>query len=83
MAAQHLLGFGKLGCGRESAGVPEVEHHRRVQKKPRAAADLFGEVLLEGGVSQQPGAHHHDGKERALHEIARHPRTAANRTAKI
>ncbi len=61
----------------------QIEHHRRVQKKPRAAADLLGEVLLEGRVSQQPGAHHHDGEDRALHEIARHPRTAASRTAKM
>jgi len=54
------------------------------RKKARTAPDLLGEVLLEGGVTQQSGAHHHNGEYRALHEIARHPRTdAACRAVKV
>ena len=84
MAAQDILGLGELGSAGKLSGVLEVEHHRRVQKKPRTAPDLLGEVLLEGRIAQQSGAHHHDGEDRALHEIARHPRTdAACRAARV
>ena len=77
MAAEHLLRLDQSSGTRESVGILEVEHYWRIQKKARAAPDLLGEVLLEGGVTQQSGAHHHDGEYRALHEIARHPRTDA------
>ena len=53
----------------------QVEHHRRVQEKSRTALDLLGELVLEGGIAQHARAHHHHGEDRALHQIARHPRT--------
>jgi hypothetical protein len=75
LAAQDLPRLGKLRRTSEFGGVLQVEHDRRVEKKPRTAPDLLGELELEGRIAQHARAHHHDGEDRALHEIARHPRT--------
>jgi hypothetical protein len=36
---------------------------------------LLGGSGVKGGIAQHLGAHHHDGEDRALHEIARHPKS--------
>ncbi len=79
VAAQDVAGLGKLRRLEKVGRVAQVEHDRRVQKKARAAPDLLRQLGLKGGVAQQPRAHHHDGKNRALNEIARHPRIDAVR----
>ena len=81
MAAQDVPRLDKFRLLREFRHALEVEHHRRITEKARAAPDLLGEVALERGVTQQPRADYHDGEDRALHEIARHPRTDPARGA--
>ena len=75
MTAQDLSCLGELRFMGELGRCLQVEHHRCVEKKPRTASDLLGKLGLEGGISQHARAHHHDGEDRALHQITRHPRT--------
>ena len=64
-------------CCANSRRVPQIEHHRRVQKKSGASLHLLGKSALEGGIAQHLRANHHDGEHRALHQTNRHPRTVA------
>ncbi len=76
MAAQDLLGLGELRLASELPRPLQVEHDRRVLEKSRAALHLLGKFGFETGIAQHSGAHHHDGEDRALHEIARHSKYA-------
>jgi hypothetical protein len=75
VAAQDLPGFGELRLPREIGRVPEIEHHWRMEKEARASLDLLSEFRFKRRVAQVMRAYYHDGKDRALHEIARHPKT--------
>ena len=76
MAAQDLLGLGELRFASELRRPLQIEHDRRVLEETRAALHLLGEFGFEAGIAQHSGAHHHDGEDCALHEIARHPKYA-------
>ena len=66
----------------KAVGALQVEHDRRVLKKPRAALDLLRQLVGEGRVAQHSRANHHHGEQRALNEVVRHPNTGAAKTCK-
>ncbi len=78
MTAQDVLGLGELRFASELLNPFQIEHDRRVVEETWAALHLLGEFGFETGIAQHSGAHHHDGEDCALHEIARHPKYATS-----
>ena len=76
VAPQDLLGLGELRLASELSRPLQVEDDRRVMEETGTAPHLLGEFGFEAGIAQHSGAHHHDGEDCALHEIARHPKYA-------
>src|ERR1700730_2595830 len=76
VAAQDLLGLRKLRFASKLPRPLQIEDDRRVVEKTWAAVHLLCEFGLEAGIAQHSRAHHHDGEDCALHEIARHPKYA-------
>ena len=74
MATQHLPRRDEFQFVRKLCRSPQVENHRGIKKKARTSPYLLTELEFERRIAQSAGAHHHDGEERALHEITRHPK---------